>query len=163
MTETGDATAKSKATLKVENELLVTTDHECQILAVIIKGLKGEQHSVRMFNPEAKEPMSVANRAGNTDLEFNMNSHIRPYNQVFIVQTDSNDAVTAKALDFGGEEAEEEAKPKFIVPFTRPLRGFAKDCWIYRETPEDEDFVVFNICKSASDEYLNSDCIIPKL
>ena len=76
-------------------------------MSMIIKGIKGEQHKVVMFRSDKKQPLLTVNRAGNTDLEFNMNSHIRPYNQIFIVQTEGNDTVTAKQLEFepdGGEE-----------------------------------------------------------
>ena len=55
-----------------------------------------------MFDDKKPEP-SIVNRAGNTDLEFNMNSHIRPKTQIFIVQTESNDSVTAKQLEFENE------------------------------------------------------------
>ena len=73
-----------------ENETIITSDNNCFILSLIIKGLRGEQHKVIMFNPESRDPLSVTARAGNTDLEFNMNSHIRPFNQIFICQTENN-------------------------------------------------------------------------
>ena len=167
MTDDKDPSGKKTKPIaqKVENEILVTSDHECMILALIIRGLKGQQHSVRMFNPTKEEPIVIANRAGNTDLEFNMNSHIRVFNQIFIVQTDSSGAVTAKQLEFDPEEKEDE-KLKFpTITFTRPERGYAKDCWVVTDHPEDlkQKFVVFTLCKSSTDEGLNSDCIIPTL
>ena len=141
----------------------------CQILCIIIKGLKGEQHSVRAFNPENKAPINETTRAGNTDLEFNMNAHVRPFNQIFIVQTDSNNHVSAKQIEFDptGESGEVAVKVP-PVPFTRAERGYAKDCWMIPKNPdepeeEQTEFYIFNICKSSSDEYLNSDCVIPTL
>lgn len=62
-----------------ENKIVITSDNACMILALIVKGLKGEQHRVFMFNPENKKPLKTTNRAGNVDLEFNMNSHVRSY------------------------------------------------------------------------------------
>ena len=54
------------------------------------------------------------------------------------------------------------------VPFTRAERGYAKDCWMTPKNPDEDpeeqkEFYIFNICKSSSDEYLNSDCVIPTL
>ena len=63
-----------------ENEAIMTTDFECKILCLIIKGVKGEQHRVFMFNVDKKEPITQSSRAGNTELEFNMSSNIRHYN-----------------------------------------------------------------------------------
>jgi len=111
-----------------ENELIITSDNGCLILGLIIKGLKGEQHKVIMFNPEKFGPLSSTNRAGNCELEFNMNSHIREYNQVFIVQTEPNDTVTAKQLKFNPDEDEDGTLP--TITFSKPMRGYAKDCWL---------------------------------
>ena len=52
------------------------------------------------FSPKKKEPFSITGQRGNTELEFNMNSHIRKFNQIFIVQTESNGAATAKQCEF---------------------------------------------------------------
>jgi hypothetical protein len=111
-----------------------------------------------MFNSAQKEPLLTANRAGNTDLEFNMNSHIRPKNQIFIVQTESNDTVTAKQLEFEPQSGEKVKMPP--IPFTRPQRGYAKDCWVaaVKGKEADEEFNVFTLCKSSTDEYLNAGC-----
>ena len=87
-----------------------------------------------MFNPEKKGHLSVANRAGNVDLEFNMNSHIRQFNQIFIVQTEPNDSVTARQLNFDPEDTSGEEGGKIPpVVFTKPQRGYAKDCWILKD------------------------------
>ena len=48
------------------------------------------------FNVTKREPLLISSRAGNTELEFNMNSHIRALNQIFICQTEPNGSVTAK-------------------------------------------------------------------
>ena len=50
------------------------------------------------------------------------------------------------------------------VTFTKPERGYAKDCWVVKQNPEDEEEVgvIMTICKSSTDEYLNGDCLIPK-
>ena len=53
-----DDDGASKAELKEENDLVITSDCDLMILALIIKGLKGEQHKVIMFNPEKKGPLS---------------------------------------------------------------------------------------------------------
>ena len=111
-----------------------------------------------MFNPEKFEPLLMSNRAGNCTLEFNMNSHIRPYNQVFIVQTEPNDTVTAKQLKFAPEEDEDGSLP--TIQFTKPARGYAKDCWLVMKEDEDETPFIMTICKSSTDEYLNADCLI---
>lgn len=37
-----------------------------------------------MFNTEKKEPINASSRAGNVDLEFNMNSHIRDKTMIFV-------------------------------------------------------------------------------
>lgn len=117
-----------------------------------------------MFDWDKQEPLSVVNRAGNTDLEFNMNSHIRPRTQIFIVQTESNDTVTAKQLEFDKDERDEEVKMP-IISFTRPQRGYAKDCWVQfdKNKNENEEFDIFTICKSSTDEYINSSCNRAKL
>ena len=88
-----------------------------------------------------------------------MNSHIRPRTQIFIVQTESNDTVTAKQLEFDKDERDEEVKMP-IISFTRPQRGYAKDCWLqfHKDKDETEEFDIFTICKSATDEYINSSC-----
>jgi len=39
---------------------------------------------VFMFSTEKKEPINTSSRAGNTDLEFNMNSHIRDRTMIFV-------------------------------------------------------------------------------
>ena len=126
--EGGDKAGGPKAELIEENETIITTDSQCFILALIIKGLKGEQHKVIMFNPEKFEPLISSNRAGNCELEFNMNSHIRKYNQIFICQTEPNDTVTARQLKFAPDDEEDTALPS--IQFTKPARGYAKDCWL---------------------------------
>ena len=70
---------------------------------------------------------------------------------------------------------------KLTITFTKPERGFAKDCWIV-ESPadaesehsgeeeaekenkdkEDPGTTVMTICKSSTDEYLNGDCVTLK-
>ena len=94
------------AVKKEQNEVIMTSDNECSILALVVKGMKGEQHKVILFDWDKEEPLTMVNRAATTDLEFNMNSHIRPRNQIFIVQTESNNTVTAKQLEFDKDEAE---------------------------------------------------------
>ena len=94
----GDLLTKKGPTaeLKEENQVIYTSDNNCIILAMIIKGLKGDQHKVVMFNSENTAPLSKGQRAGNTDLEFNMNAHMREYTSIFIVQTEPNNSVSAK-------------------------------------------------------------------
>lgn len=148
------------AELKEQNQLSMVSDNECSILALIIKGLKGEQHKVILFDEKKGDPLSAVNRAGNTDLEFNMNSHIRAKNQIFIVQTESNDSATAKQLEFTNDTSIKEP-----IPFTRPQRGFAKDCWVIqsKEQREEDEFSVFTIVKSSTDECINSSCTKQKM
>jgi hypothetical protein len=144
-----------------ENEMMCTSDHTGSILALIIKGIKGEQHKVVMFNPEKKGPLSTVNRAGNTDLEFNMNSHLRPFAQIFICQTEANDMVTAKRLNFdpNGDSGEDNlALPP--ITFTGAQRGFAKDCWCVEREEEGSIPYIMTICKSSTDEFLNADCAV---
>jgi len=74
------------------------------MLCLIVKGVKGEQHRVFMFNVDKKDPTTEGSRAGNTELEFNMNSHIRQYSQIFIVETLPNGDATAKQLSFKDED-----------------------------------------------------------
>ena len=143
--------------------MVCTSDHTGAILALIIKGIKGEQHKLMMFNPEKKAPILTVNKAGNTDLEFNMNSHLRPFNQIFICQTEANDQVTAKQLNFdpNGESGEDSlALPP--ITFTGAQRGFPKDCWCVDQEDKTEDSIPFimTICKSSTDEYLNADCVV---
>lgn len=144
----------------------------CSILCIIIKGAEGEQHKVVMFNPTKLDPLRIDIRGGNTDLEFNMNSHIRNYNQIFIVQTESNGAANAKQLNFDLEDNIEEDSPIGFPPivFTNPKQGYAKDCWLIKIDGEDGfdeveksgmQFYVQTICKSSTDEYLNADCLYP--
>ena len=118
--------------------MIMTSDNECSILALVVKGMKGEQHKVILFDWDKAEPLTMVNRAATTDLEFNMNSHIRPRTQIFIVQTESNNTVTAKQLEFDKDEAEAAgARQMPVISFTRPQRGFAKDCWIYVDHNKD--------------------------
>ena len=119
------------------------------------------------FNPTLKEPFKTTNRGGNTDLEFNMNSHIRKFTQIFIVQTEANGAATAKQCEFDpkGESGETgnslDGFPQIV--FTNPTRGYAKDCWMVKieNVGGDERFYVKTVCKSSTDEYLNADCMYP--
>jgi len=116
------------------------------------------------FNPEKIAPLSMTNRAGNTDLEFNMNSHLRPYNQVYIVSTEPSGVATAKALDFKPpSEEKDEEDLGLTIEFTRPMRGFAKDCWFVKSGDDGNGGppMVMTICKSSTDEYLNADCLVP--
>lgn len=55
----------------------MTSDCDVLVQCLIVKGILGEQHKVFMFNPELEKEIDVSNRAGDTDLEFNMNAHIR--------------------------------------------------------------------------------------
>lgn len=91
-----------------------------------------------------------------------MNSHIRDKDQIFILQTETNNMVSAKQLEFE-EYATELKKP--VIQFTRPERGFPKDCWIQNVKGKDldEEYLVYTICKSSTDEYLNSGCVRAKL
>jgi len=117
-----------------------------------------------MFNPEKMAPFVTTNRAGNTDLEFNMNSHVRKFNQIFIVQTEPNGAASAKQLNFNPGEEDEDDNPNFPpIVFTNPQRGYAKDCWLIELEDKDEGGMkaVQTICKSSTDEYLNADCLVP--
>ena len=61
----------------IEHEIKVTSDCNLFVQCLIVKGIQGEQHKVFEFNPENLEAFQVSNRAGDTDLEFNMNAHIR--------------------------------------------------------------------------------------
>ena len=63
-----------------ENRSLIVSDNALLVMCMIIIGNKGEQHRVMTFNVTKREPLLVSSRAGNTELEFNMNSHIRPLN-----------------------------------------------------------------------------------
>ena len=84
-----------------------------------------------MFNIKKMAPMVTSSRAGNTDLEFNMNAHVRKLNQIFIVQTEPNGAASAKQLNFKFGDDDEDDNPNFPpIVFTSPQRGFAKDCWL---------------------------------
>jgi hypothetical protein len=129
-----------------------------------------------MFNPEKFNPLKIDIRGGNTDLEFNMNSHIRNFAQIFIVQTEPNGATSARQLNFDpeGSSGYEEDRPVGFPPivFTNAKRGYAKDCWLIKiegEDGSDENeqygmkFYVQTICKSSTDEYLNADCLYPTL
>ena len=79
-----------------ENPLLVVSDNLCQCVSMIIEGIKGEQHVVNTFNPGKKTPTVSQNKAANLLLEYNMNSHIRNYEQIFICETAPNNDVIAK-------------------------------------------------------------------
>jgi len=155
---------KKKLVRLEENPILMVTDNGMLVMCMIVKGIKGEQHKVFTFNLTKREPLFVSGRAGNTDLEFNMNSHVRPLNQIFICQTESNGAVSAKQVTVVNEEDADDALGPKLPPisFTRPERGYAKDCWLVKEDADNEDEVplVMTICKSSTDEYLNADCMI---
>lgn len=107
-----------------------------------------------MFNTTKREALITSSRAGNTDLEFNMNSHIRDEEMIFICQTESNGAVTAKQLSFD-TEVDEKKLP--AISFTKPARGFVKDCWLIKSDDEERE-IVMTICRSSTDEYINADC-----
>ena len=63
---------------------------------MIIEGIQGEQHVVNTFNPSKRGPSVNQSRASNLMLEYNMNSHIRNFEQIFICETAPNGDVTAK-------------------------------------------------------------------
>ena len=89
-----------------------------------------------------------------------MNSHLRPYNQIFIVQTEPNDFVTAKQLDFKASAMEDEAKLP-TIKFEHAKHGFAKDCWIIKKKDnEEEPQCIITVCKSSVDDYINVDCLV---
>jgi len=79
-----------------ENKIEIVCDSGLRFMCMIVTGLKGEQHKVFTFNTSKREPLHVSQRAGNTVLEFNMNSQVRHFDQIFICQTESNGAVSAK-------------------------------------------------------------------
>jgi hypothetical protein len=85
-----------------------------------------------MFNNKQMAPIIESSRAGNTDLEFNMNSSVRKFSQIFIVQTEPSGAATAKQLDFKLEKDGYEEENPNVPPivFTSPQRGYSKDCWL---------------------------------
>ncbi len=145
---------EKKAEWLEENNILIVSDNRCKILCVIVKGIQGEQHKVFMFNTTKREALITSSRAGNTDLEFNMNSHIRDEEMIFICQTESSGAVTAKQLSFD-TEVDERKLP--AISFTKPARGFVKDCWLIKSEDEDRE-IVMTICRSSTDEYINADC-----
>lgn len=134
------------------------------MLCLIVKGVKGEQHRVFMFNVDKKEPTTEGSRAGNTELEFNMNSHIRQYSQIFIVETLPNGDATAKQLSFKDEDGvQDEAKHLFPpVEFNNPEKGTVKDCWLTAVEGHQMEGVI-SICKSSTDEYLNANSVIPNI
>lgn len=68
----------------------------CNVVTLIIKGVLGEQHRVNTFKTAKRSPTDVSLRAGNIDLQFNMNSHIRNIAQIFICETAPNGDVIAK-------------------------------------------------------------------
>ena len=85
----------------IENEIIVTSDCQLTTLCIILKGIKeDEPHKVFSFLKESEQENNSAYRAGSTDLEFNMNAHIRKSSQIFLIQTERNGPVTAKLLDF---------------------------------------------------------------
>jgi len=48
------------------------------------------------------------------------------------------------------------------INFTKPARGYVKDCWLM----EDEEFelpFVMTICRSSTDEYINADCLMSSI
>ena len=65
--------------------------------------------------------------------------------------------MTAKQLEFDKDERDDEVKMP-IISFTRPQRGFVKDCWVQfdKEKDANEEFDIFTICRSSTDEYINS-------
>lgn len=130
-------------------------------MSLIIKGLLGDQHNVHTFNFEfGMLPSVTLSKAGNLELEFNMNSHVRNLGQIFICETSPNNDVSAKQVQISLEEKIERP----AVNFTKAERGFAKDCWTVVEEGDD-DFdpskptVIMTLCKSSTDEYLNADCV----
>lgn len=148
-----------KAEQLEENQYLITSDNTCRIMCMIIKGIQGDQHKVFMFNTEKRDTINASSRAGNTDLEFNMNSHIRDKTMIFVCQTESNGSATAKQLSFDAEDAVDKMPP---INFTKPARGYVKDCWLM----EDEEFelpFVMTICRSSTDEYINADCLMSSI
>ena len=60
-----------------ECPLLAVTDFALAVVSMIIAGKGGEQHRVNTFNFSKRDPIFSTNRAGNTKLEYNMNSHLR--------------------------------------------------------------------------------------
>mmetsp|Transcript_222 Transcript_222/g.330 ORF Transcript_222/g.330 Transcript_222/m.330 type:complete len:129 (-) Transcript_222:1375-1761(-) len=108
---------KKEARQLEENPLLIVSDNLCMVMSLIIKGVKGEQHRVNTFNLSKRGPIFSTNRAGNTDLEYNMNSHVRNFKQIFICETAPNGDVTAKQVQIAVEEKTE--LPPLV--FTKPL------------------------------------------
>jgi len=103
-----------------------------------------------------------------------MNSHIRNHNQIFIIQTEKNGHASAKKLNLDREDSSEEDKPFGFPPivFTKPEKGYAKDCWLTKIDEKDGSdeveksgmqYYVQTICKSATDEFLNAECLYPTL
>ena len=142
----------------------MTSDCDVLVQCLVVKGILGEQHKMFIFNPEKMNEIEVSNRAGDTDLEFNMNSHIRKFWRIFLIQTESNGAVTAKQLDFDplGTSGEEKANDVPPINFTAPRKGSVKDCWVLGGKDSDEKWrKVMTISMSTAGNFIASDCIIP--
>lgn len=45
------------------------------------------------------------------------------------------------------------------IHFTKPARGYVKDCWLMEVEDFDLPFVM-TICRSSTDEYINADCLM---
>ena len=67
----------------LENEVVVTADSQLKTVFMIVKGVDGSQHTVTKLEVDMEK--SDVYRAGSTDLEFNVNAHIRTKDEIFLI------------------------------------------------------------------------------
>ena len=82
-----------------------------------------------------------------------MNNHLRDADTIAICETAPNGDVTAKKLALS--EGLDLIPP---VAFEKPEKGCVKDCWAVEL--EEGVLAVYSLCKSSTDEYLNSSLTI---
>jgi len=82
-----------------------------------------------------------------------MNNHLRDADTIAICETAPNGDVTAKKLALS--DSLDLIPP---VSFEKPERGCVKDCWVV--DLEEGVMAVYSLCKSSTDEYLNSNLTI---
>ena len=85
-----------------------------------------------------------------------MNAHVREDYNIYVVQTEPNGSATARPLAKTNDPKFEKLF-KRIVPFTTPLRGFAKDCW--EVTTDNGEEAIMTLSKAQDGELVNADCI----
>ena len=146
---------------KREREVLYAVDRDLEVLVLLVKGQKGEQHKIFQFSTEhceqkqTHDPFLATNRAGNTYLEFNQDWHLRDSETLFLIQTETNGTCTAKPLSFVPE-----AEKMPAVQLKNASKDLRKDVWVMEGNADDAgEVTVHSICKSSTDDFLQCEAL----